>query len=223
MTLRTIVTGSQAQDVLAKTVIDENGNEVTAWPKDNPMEVRPGVTMYADNNDNQYLRMAYNHHVTEIDMSGVGGEVLGKYLEAFSFIHDVERYDATGLFQSIYQIDFNLMGNEGFDLRKIDQILNIMGKIFGGLEHADGDIRGEGDRRGLIRHFARLLDKTGSITGFKESQADTSDVIHELGLRHKDGSIDRLGEFTQRTYLTGDASYEDLRAYLTGAKEMAAS
>jgi len=222
--LRTIVTGSQAQDILEKTILDENGNEVTAWPKDNPMEVRPGVTMYADNNANQYLRMSYNDHITEIDMSGVRGEVLGKYLEACSFIHDVERYDATGLFQSIYQIDFNLMGNEGFDMGKINQILDIMGKIFGGLEHADGDIRRAGERRGLIRHFARLLNKSGSVTGFKESQSDTNDVVHELGLRYKDGSpnwkqIDRLGEFTQITYLTGDAGFEDLKTYLAGTNK----
>ena len=214
-------TGSQAQDILHETRTDENGNQVPVWPEDRPLNVRPGVDMYSDGNQRQYLRAEFNGHITTIDTTGWSGEVVGKYLEALSFVHDVESFGGTGLFHSIYRIDFNLAGDEGFDAHKINQILNIMGKWFGGFEHADGDIRQSGDRQGFIRYMVRLLNKRGTATGFEESQADTDEVLSELQLRNADGSpnwqqIDRLGEFARSTYLSGDTDFEVLRAQLLG-------
>ena len=218
--LRMIVTGSQAQNMLNQTIINETGETVTAWPEDAPMEIRPGISMYSDSNANHYLRAEYKGHITNIDMTGVSGEVLGRYLEALSFIHDLESFGAGGIFQSIYQIDFSLLGNEGFDMLKINQILNIMGKVFGGFEDADGDIRREGDRIGLIRHFARLLNPVDEATGFGEDRSQSNKVILDLGLKHENGTpnwkqIDQLGNFVQMSYLSGEASYEGLKAYLT--------
>lgn len=215
-------TGSQAQDILRETRTDENGNEVPVWPEDRPLNVRPGVDMYSDGNQRQYLRAEFNGHITTIDTTGWSGEVVGKYLEALSFVHDVESFGGTGLFHSIYRIDFNLAGDEGFDAHKVNQILNIMGKWFGGFEHADGDIRQSGDRQGFIRYMVRLLNKRGTATGFEESQADTDEVLNELRLRNADGSpnwqqIDRLGEFARSTYLSGEANFEDLKVHLIGA------
>ena len=217
--LQMIITGSQAQDMLTRTVTDKSGRIVTAWPKDAPMEVRSGISMYADSNANQYLRAEYNGHITDIDMTGVSGETVGKYLEALSFVHDVESFGATGMFQSIYQIDFNLFGDEGFDMAKITQILNIMGKLFGGLEHADGDIRQDGDRQSLIRHFARLFNPQNSASGFGQDQQQTNKMLMEMELREPGGSpnwkqIERLGNFVQMSYLSGEAKHEDLKAFL---------
>lgn len=217
--LRLIVTGSQAQDTLTETMTDENGKVIPVWPEDNPLQVRPGVSMYADGNQRQYLKAEYNGHITEIDTTGLKGETVGKYLEALSFVHDMESFGGTGILQSVYKIDFNLFGDEGFDMAKIDQILNIMGKLFGGLEHADGDIARAGQRQGYIRFLVRLLNKRGTAMGYEESQADTNEVISELQLHNPDGTpnwkqIEKLGQFAQRTYLSGDAEYKDLREFL---------
>ena len=217
--LRLIVTGSQAQDTLAETTTDKNGKVIPVWPENNPMQVRPGLSMYADGNQRQYLKAEYNGHITEIDTTGWRGETVGKYLEALSFVHDMESFGGTGILQSVYKIDFNLFGDEGFDMAKIDQILNIMGKLFGGLEHADGDIARAGQRQGYIRFLVRLLNKRGTAMGHEESQADTNEVIHELQLHNPDGSpnckqIEALGQFAQRTYLSGDAEYKDLKEFL---------
>ncbi len=216
---RLIVTGSQAQDTLAETTTDKNGKVIPVWPENNPMQVRPGLSMYADGNQRQYLKAEYNGHITEIDTTGWRGETVGKYLEALSFVHGMESFGGTGILQSVYKIDFNLFGDEGFGMAKIDQILNIMGKLFGGLEHADGDIARAGQRQGYIRFLVRLLNKRGTAMGHEESQADTNEVIHELQLHNPDGSpnckqIEALGQFAQRTYLSGDAEYKDLKEFL---------
>jgi len=217
--LRRIVTGSQAQDTLQQTVIDENGKTVPAFPIESPLNVRSGVDMYADANARQYLRVEYNHHITTIDTTGWSGELVGKYLEALAWVKELESFGSTGLMQNIAQIDFNLTGNEGFNAGKIHQILDFMSKIFGGLDHTDGEIEVEGKRRGMTRLLARLLSKAGTATGFEESQADTDAVVKELQLRNPDGTpnwpqIEKLGQFVQMTYLSGDADYEDLRAFL---------
>lgn len=217
-------TGSQAQNLLRETRVDEQGRTVPVWSEGNPLPVRDGLEMYSDSNQRQIMRTEFNGHIVTIDTTGWSGGVVGKYLEAMSFIRDVESYGGTGLFQSIYRIDFNLTGEEGFDMHKVDQILNIMGKWFGGFEHADGDVRQNGDRRGFIRYVVRLLNKRGTATGFEESQADTDEVLRELGLRNSDGSpnwkqIDRLGDFARSTYLNGDADYEDLKEHLVGRAE----
>jgi len=220
--LRLIVTGSQAQDTLGETMLDENGKVVPAWPEDNPLPIRPGVTMYADVNQRQYLQAEYNGHITKIDMTGLRGETVGKYLEALSFVQEIESFGGTGILQSIYKIDFNVFGEEGFDMLKIDQILNFMDKIVGGMESSDGDIAREGQRKGMIRFLVRLLNKDGTAYGFEESQANTNEVIKELELHNADGTpnwkqLDKLGQFVQTNYLSGDASYKDLREFLIGS------
>lgn len=224
MRLERIVTGSQAQQTLRQTMVDENGQTIPSWPEDKPLAIRSGVDMYADGNNNQYLKIEYNGHITTIETTGWSGELVGKYLEALAWVRELESFGSTGLLQDIAQIDFNLTGEEGFNAHKIDQILIFMGKMFGGLDHADGDVEVEGKRRGMTRYLARLLSKAGTATGFEESQTDTDEVVKELQLRNPDGSqnwkqVEKLGQFVQRTYLNGDASYADLKADLVGESE----
>jgi hypothetical protein len=172
-------------------------------------------------NQRQYLKAEYNGHITTIDTTGWKGETVGKYLEALSFVQETESFGGTGILQSIYKIDFNLTGEEGFDILKINQILNVMDMIFGGMESSDGDIARAGQRKGMIRFLVRILNKQGTAYGFEESQGDTNEVIKELYLQNSDGTpnwkqLERLGQFVQENYLNGDANYEDLKEFLVG-------
>ena len=55
--------------------------------------------------------------------------------------------------------------------------------------------------------------------GYEESQADTNEVIKELELHNSDGTpnwkqLGKLGEYAQRTHISGDGNYEGLQKFM---------
>jgi len=207
------------QASLAETVIDEHGNQIPRYTADHKRNFRPGVDGFATPSGRQIIEARTGQQLITKDVTGWSGEAVGQFVEVMTFSGELEEHGLTGYVKSIYHLDFAL-GGDGLDPHQIRQMQLIMGTLLGGLEDSDGAIIQPQERSGYLRYVARLLSKSGQATGFENDQAATDEVIRELQLRNPDGkpnfaNMHKLGQFARRTYLSGDASYEDLRRELT--------
>ncbi len=210
-----IDTGSDVREAATKTQVNpQTGEAEPAHTEEHPAPIRPGVTAHTVTGDEIILKAHAGSSTIKKDVTGWSDEDIGLLAEALGFWTGTEEFGATGFVESVYKIDFSILSSDAFDPIKLTEIRQKLTYLVGGLEGYDGDIFDVREKKGLIRYQMRLLSEDGEATGWENDQAATERMVKKFGL-DEPNALKAFGDYTQTTYLTGDATAEDLQKYLT--------
>lgn len=190
------------------------------YDKDNSLPIRPGVDAYMDGSREIMRARAGANVPAVIDVTGWSAADKADLLKVMSFWTATESVGKTGFVQDIYGLNFGgFTGATEFNQEQVRQMKRAISIIYGGAEGYDGDL-GEFDQQiGLVQYQARLLSESGTATGMENDQAGSQGMDTKLGLKDRSGNINpdilrAFGEYTRGTYMTGDATPEDLHRHL---------
>jgi len=205
-----VVTGSDAQAVMAQTITDENGVSQPRYTQKYQREFRSGVSGYSEGSGRQIIEGRAGDHVIIKDVTGWSGEDVGLLIETMHMWHTLEGFGATGFVESVYKLDFSVLGDgQAFDPIQITQMRQVLSHLVGGFEGMDGDIAKLEDKKTLLHNQARLLSETQTAFGWENDQASTLRVVKRLGMQAENDKpnlevIRAFGDYTQRNFGGGE-------------------
>lgn len=226
-TLRNVIFNEQAietgRDVRVQTLTTvtdpETGDEVAAYPPDNPRQIRPGVMSYTETGTNVVLRFDGGTEPPQTyDVTGWTDGQIGMLTETLSF--DRALRDAGLKVLSDLIIDHDLLGQDApLDQTDIKVFRRVFQALLGPTDSTGGHIFDPTRHRNLLRYTAKLLAPA-------HEQTDPHLPLRLLGLLDEQnqlgfGQLQRVGTFARTSIGLGHASQADLKRYL-GIAAMAA-
>jgi len=207
--LREIVTGSDAQNSLAETTIDANGNTVPRFTADNKRDFRRGVSGYVEGHGRQMIEARAGDRMITKDVTGWSGEDVGFLIEMTHMWNMYDGFGVTGFIEDVYKIDFSIL-----DPIQIMHLRQVLSHLTGSFEGYDGDISNLSEHKTLIQNQARLLSETQTAMGFENSRSGTTKILRRFGLEDEKGNPDlevikSFGDYTKQYY--GNSAPDQLR------------
>ncbi len=211
---RDINTGSDVRAAALATTIDPaTGNEVPLHTEDNKAEVVPGVFTYTENGENVILEMNTGNHMRKIDVTGMDGSTIGLLAETMGFFAATEELGATSFVESIYKVDFSMLGESSFDPISLIEMRQKLSYMVGGWEGYDGEIFDPREKAGLIRDQMRVISPTNTAFGWENDHEGAQSRVKELGLDNLI-VLEEFGRYTQMNYMSGTMTPESLQDHL---------
>jgi hypothetical protein len=195
------------------TLHPETGEPTAVYTEDHKAEVVPGVFTYTETGANVTLELNTGNHHRIIDVTGMDGMTIGLLAEAMGFFAGTEALGATSFVESIYKVDFSLLGESAFDPFTLISMRQKLTYMVGGGEGYDGDIFDPRDKAGLIRDQMRVISPTGTALGWENDHASTQARVKALGLDNMT-VLEEFGRYTQLNYMSGAMTPEGLHAHL---------
>lgn len=206
-------TGIEVVRGTTQMVLNGAGKKVPAHPEDNPLDLGSGVKSYTRTGNEVILKAEVGGHIHTADVTGWSPQAVGSYTEALKFWAGTEAFGATGFVESVYKIDFSVLGNSVLDPFEMVKIRQKISYLVGGFEAYDGDIFDPSEKKGLIQAQMRALSPNDTAYGWENDQHQTHAITQELGLDNP-LVLKEFGAYTQAHYLNGDITHEALHDHL---------
>jgi hypothetical protein len=215
-----IKTGTDFENAMNETVLDEDGNQVPAHTESEPLQFGVGLDGFtSDDGETQYMRATPEHgHAITLDVTNLSPEekaVLSSYLDTWRMTEDAGESE---WLLSLTQYD--LRGQSIVDPIKLIEAAQVVNAIYGGFAGYNGEVlRGE-QQIGMIRWQAQLRSPKGDAARSDRNTEMTASAMQGLGIQTEDGRLDldmlrAFGDYSRDNWFSAP-NYDAVQAHLAG-------
>lgn len=215
-----IKTGTDFENAMNETVLDDDGNEVPAHTESEPLQFGVGLDGFtSDDGETQYMRATPEHgHAITLDVTNLSPEekaVLSSYLDTWRMTEDAGESE---WLLSLTQYD--LRGQSIVDPIKLIEAAQVVNAIYGGFAGYNGEVlRGE-QQVGMIRWQAQLRSPKGDAARSDRNTEMTASAMQGLGIQTEDGRLDldmlrAFGDYSRDNWFSAP-NYDAVQMHLAG-------
>lgn len=215
-----IRTGTDFENSMSETILDEDGNEIPAHTADEPLDFGVGLEGFtSDDGETQYMRATPEHgHGVTLDVTNLSPEekaVLASFLDTWRLTEDA---GASEWLLSLTQYD--LHGQNVVDPLRLIEAAQVVNAVYGGFAGYNGEVLRAPEQIGMIQWQAQLASPKGDAARGDRNSTMTASAMFGLGIQDENGNLDldmlrEFGEYSRENWFSAP-DYDAVQAHLAG-------